>query len=237
MFENMEQLEREIKEFEQNILASRDLIASIRDTADAVASQNETVKIQIGKVVEQLKKVPADIDNHNAVHIQNLQESNKKYLEDTEHDLEIVLKNLNSTVTAIKAYEKTLENTNDESVKKVQRMIDGSLTAAADDFVKTVNQYQEGLSQGVKSFEKTSEDYVEQMMETVEELKKYEKILTSRYEKLLVEVEETNSKVTATVRSVEEKIEEIKNTTESKQNLTTILLIICIVVSAISILL
>ena len=68
-------------------------------------------------------------------------------------------------------------------------------------------------------------------------LKKYEKILTSRYEKLLVEVEETNSKVTATVRSVEEKIEEIKNTTESKQNLTTILLIICIVVSAISILL
>ena len=237
MFENMEQLEREIKEFEQNILASKDLITSIRDTADAVVIQNQTVETQIGKVVVQLKKVPSDIDKNNSALIKKLQESNEKAIGDFKRDLNVVLKNLNGTVSQIKEYEKNLEKTSNDSAEKTRQMIERSLAETANDFVKTVAGYQDGLSQAVKSFEKESTDYTEQMMQTVEELKKYEKILNTRYENLLTEIEQTNGKVIETVKQIDNRVDEIKKATEGKQNLITILLIICIIVSAVSIIL
>ena len=64
MFDNIEQLEREITEFRQNILASKDLLSTMRSLVDAMKRQSSGVQTTTLSVVAKLDAQVIQLQNY-----------------------------------------------------------------------------------------------------------------------------------------------------------------------------
>lgn len=102
MFENIDQLEKEIREFEKNIIASKDLIQSIRDTITAIRDQNEKFGLESDRLMMRLSEIPDEVSEKNDIFLSQ------------------VSKEYESSVMKIQAFESLLENKHGSTLVSIE---------------------------------------------------------------------------------------------------------------------
>lgn len=252
MFENVEQLEKEIIEFEQNVLASRDLIISLRNINDTIKSQNEMMGKELQKVVAQLKAVPGEIEEDNIAFQNALSESNKSLYDANKKDLDAYNLEIQKAVDSIHAYEKEIENKSNDLIAS----LNSQLNQTQSDFlnntqkiVELIHSYEATLESRNKdvinetkdmlanyiesaehSFKEESDKYTKELIASVTEMKRYEQLLDAKYNELIAQAQKTNegllNQINITYKAV-----------NSKSTILMAMIIICIIVSAIAIIL
>ena len=230
MFENVEQLEREIKEFEQNILASKALIQNIKEATAAIKQQNERFGDESDRLILRINEVPADIDETVKENINRLIEENRNIadglsaiasevktyegmIEDKYDEmLSETMQKLNEVLSEVSSYKTAAKKGNDETLLKANEMLMATVEAAAE------------------SFKTESGKYTESLDKLTVQLTKSEAELESKYKELIAKSENTNSQII-------KELAELKSTVNSKNTLIMILVVVSIVVSAVAIVL
>ena len=230
MFENVEQLEREIKEFEQNILASKALIQNINEATAAIKEQNERFGDESDRLILRINEVPADIDETVKENINRLIEENRNIadglsaiasevktyegmIEDKYDEmLSETMQKLNEVLSEVSSYKTAAKKGNDETLLKANEMLMATVEAAAE------------------SFKTESGKYTESLDKLTVQLTKSEAELESKYKELIAKSENTNSQII-------KELAELKSTVNSKNTLIMILVVVSIVVSAVAIVL
>ena len=230
MFENVEQLEREIKEFEQNILASKALIQNIKEATAAIKQQNERFGDESDRLILRINEVPADIDETVKENINRLIEENRNIadglsaiasevktyegmIEDKYDEmLSETMQKLNEVLSEVSSYKTAAKKGNDETLLKANEMLMATVEAAAE------------------SFKTESGKYTESLDKLTVQLTKSEAELESKYKELIAKSENTNSQII-------KELAELKSTVNSKNTLIMILVVVSIVVSAVAIIL
>ena len=272
MFDNVKQLENEIKDFEQNILASKELVQNVKSVAEAVKQQTESLNSESGRIMRELQAVPANLRSVNEEFAEQLQKETQKVNEDFSRQIQAYLSNLESSTAEVKKYHETLTTRYTELLGRTQKKMDevssdigtkiadetGKINASLNKQVQQylnaietsttdVKKYHETLTtkynallsetqkemdtaivKASESFKTESEKYTAELIASVEALKKYETTLNSKYDSLLKESEQLQSKVT-------NDITEIKNAVSNKMTILLVLVIISIVLSAVGI--
>ena len=152
MFENVEQLEREIKEFEQNILASKALIQNIKEATAAIKEQNERFGDESDRLILRINEVPADIDETVKENINRLIEENKNITDglsaiasevktyegmiEDKYDamLSETMQKLNEVLSEISSYKVSAKEGNDETLLKANEILKATIEAATESF-------------------------------------------------------------------------------------------------------
>ena len=230
MFENVEQLEREIKEFEQNILASKALIQNIKEATAAIKQQNERFGDESDRLILRINEVPADIDETVKENINRLIEENKNIADglsaiasevktyegmiEDKYDamLSETMQKLNEVLSEVSSYKTAAKKGNDETILKANEMLMATVEAAAE------------------SFKTESGKYTESLDKLTAQLTKSEAELESKYKELIAKSENTNGQII-------KELAELKSTVNSKNTLIMILVVVSIVVSAVAIVL
>ena len=230
MFENVEQLEREIKEFEQNILASKALIQNIKEATAAIKQQNERFGDESDRLILRINEVPADIDETVKENINRLIEENRNIADglsaiasevktyegmiEDKYDamLSETMQKLNEVLSEVSSYKTAAKKGNDETLLKANEMLMATVEAAAE------------------SFKTESGKYTESLDKLTVQLTKSEAELESKYKELIAKSENTNGQII-------KELAELKSTVNSKNTLIMILVVVSIVVSAVAIIL
>lgn len=230
MFENVEQLEREIKEFEQNILASKALIQNIKEATAAIKEQNERFGDESDRLILRINEVPADIDETVKENINRLIEENKNITDglsaitsevktyegmiEDKYDamLSETMQKLNEVLSEISSYKVSAKEGNDETLLKANEILKATIEAATE------------------SFKAESGKYTESLDKLTAQLTKTEAELEAKYRELIAKSENTNDQII-------KEITKLKSTVDSKNTIIMILIVIGIIVSALSIIL
>ena len=230
MFENVEQLEREIKEFEQNILASKALIQNIKEATAAIKQQNERFGDESDRLILRINEVPADIDETVKENINRLIEENRNISDglsaiasevktyegmiEDKYDamLSETMQKLNEVLSEVSSYKTAAKKGNDETLLKANEMLMATVEAAAE------------------SFKTESGKYTESLDKLTAQLTNSEAELESKYKEMIAKSENTNSQII-------KELAELKSTVNSKNTLIMILVVVSIVVSAVAIVL
>lgn len=230
MFENVEQLEREIKEFEQNILASKALIQNIKEATAAIKEQNERFGDESDRLILRINEVPADIDETVKENINRLIEENKNITDglsaiasevktyegmiEDKYDamLSETMQKLNEVLSEISSYKVSAKEGNDETLLKANEILKATIEAATE------------------SFKAESGKYTESLDKLTAQLTKTEAELEAKYRELIAKSENANDQII-------KEITKLKSTVDSKNTIIMILIVIGIIVSALSIIL
>lgn len=230
MFENVEQLEREIKEFEQNILASKALIQNIKEATAAIKEQNERFGDESDRLILRINEVPADIDETVKDNINRLIEENKNITDglsaiasevktyegmiEDKYDamLSETMQKLNEVLSEISSYKVSAKEGNDETLLKANEILKATIEAATE------------------SFKAESGKYTESLDKLTAQLTKTEAELEAKYRELIAKSENANDQII-------KEITKLKSTVDSKNTIIMILIVIGIIVSALSIIL
>lgn len=230
MFENVEQLEREIKEFEQNILASKALIQNIKEATAAIKEQNERFGNESDRLILRINEVPADIDETVKENIDRLIEENRNIADglsaitsevktyegmiEDKYDamLSETMQKLNEVLSEVSSYKTAVKEGNDETLLKANELLKATVENAAENFKTESGKYTEALDK------------------LTVQLTKSEAELESKYRELIAKSENTNGQIM-------KELAEIKSTVNSKNTLIIILVVVSIIVSAVAIIL
>ncbi len=230
MFENVEQLEREIKEFEQNILASKALIQNIKEATAAIKQQNERFGDESDRLILRINEVPADIDETVKENINRLIEENRNIADglsviasevktyegmiEDKYDamMSETMQKLNEVLSEVSSYKTAAKKGNDETLLKANEMLSATVEAAAE------------------SFKTESGKYTESLDKLTAQLKKSEAELESKYKELIAKSESTNGQII-------KELAELKSTVNSKNTIIMVLVVVSIIVSAVAIIL
>lgn len=166
MFENVEQLEREIKEFEQNILASKALIQNIKEATAAIKEQNERFGDESDRLILRINEVPADIDETVKENINHLIEENKK-----------ITDSLSAVASEVSSYKTLAKEGNDDTLLKANEMLKATIEIATE------------------SFKTESGKYTESLDKLTDQLTKTEAELEAKYRELIAKSENTNDQI------------------------------------------
>ena len=210
MFDNVKQLENEIKDFEQNILASKELVQNVKSVAEAVKLQTESLNSESGKIMRELQAVPANLRSVNEEFVDQLQRETQKVNDDFSRQIQAYFSYLESSTAEVKKYHETLTTKYNLLLAETQKEMDAAIVKASE------------------SFKTESEKYTAELIASVEALKKYEATLNSKYDSLLKKSEQLQIKVT-------NDISEIKNAVNGKMTILMVLVIVSIVLSAVGI--
>ena len=130
--------------------------------------------------------------------------------EDFSKQIQTYLNTLEVSTAEVKKYHETLTTRYTELLGQTQKEMDTAIVKASE------------------SFKVESEKYTSELIASVEALKKYENTLNNKYDSLLKESEQLQSRVT-------NDISVIKNAVNSKMTMIMVLVIISIVLSAVGI--
>lgn len=223
MFENVEQLEKEIIEFEQNILASRDLIISLRNINDSIKNQNESISKELQKIIAQFKAIPGEISDDNIAFQNALNEANKALFDANKKELDTYNLGIKKSVDSIHAYESGLEQRYDallkdtyDSLTKTEENINAKIDKAVYDihvYEKQVEAKAEELLATMNSqIKQTQSDFLNNTQRFVDLIHSYEDSLESRNQDVINKtIEMLNNCIESTEKSFKEETNKYTN--------------------------
>lgn len=196
MFDDIKQLEKEVQEFRDNILASKELVSSLDRIVAATQAQQEEFAKASAALLDQMKALPADIDKRSASAMADIQER-------------------------IEAQQGNFEKKSQALVKQIEAIpsdLDQRNSAVMASIEKRISEQQDG-------FEKSSQTLVNQMRaipadldqrntaaigSALKRMDELERDLTSKYADFIAKLEASNMDKIFTM------CEDIKKTVNSK---------------------
>lgn len=214
MFESIEELEKQVAEFEQNILASKALIKSIDGVNSSIQNQQNDFDKQATALLDQMASIKESVtravneinDNNNLLisdtaknlteQIASFNQSAEKYLESVKNSNDSQLK---SAVKSLSDSQKTYTNRIDDFEQTTQQSVDtivkqsDEFKATADNAVaelKTTNQEQ--IDAFAVKLEKVTDEYIRHLESVKSSISEMEKQLQEHYSLFLKKLETTN---------------------------------------------
>ena len=182
MFDNVKQLENEIKDFEQNILASKELVQNVKSVAEAVKQQTESVNSDVSRIINELQAVPGKLQTVNDTYAKQLKDETKKVSDDFTSRINAYQNSLDTSTAQVKNYHETLTTRYtallDETQERMNDVSDRFNTKIATE-AERINH---DLNQQIQS-------YVNSVNSSTADVKKYHETLTVRYNDLLAETQ------------------------------------------------
>lgn len=210
MFDNVKQLENEIKDFEQNILASKDLVNGIKNIGESVKHQSELFEEETSRLSAELQSVPLKMQKVNEELTRQLIEENRKNSDDSLKQFKQYNDELNKSTNEVKGYHETLTNKYTELLDETKKEMDSAIFSVGEGFREESDKMIRGISS------------------SVEEMKRVESSLISRYEELIKQSESMR-------QAIHNDIAETEKSINSKMTLLLVLTAIGIIASAVSI--
>ena len=179
MFEDIAQMEKEIEEFRNNILASSELIKGITELTEATKQQRASFQASSEALVKQLDACITQFKiNHNDA-LQALGSSNAVAMENLHQSITTDMKGwiaaLESIKTAIESCEAAANQKTDEQVKRF-----------SDESDRILSEMQSSLATQQASF-------LEKLNETENVIRGYQSEAEKKYNSFLQQLENTNA--------------------------------------------
>ena len=191
MFEDIAQMEKEIEEFRNNIVASSELIKGIEDLTEATKKQKEAFD---SSSVALVKKLDACIEQFKADHnsaLQTLEDKNAATIDELKQaiatNMEDWLSHLESAKASIESCEATITKNSNEQIKNLSDECTRIISEMQSNFAaqqsayltkleetdKTISSYQSAAEEKYKSFvQRLEATNVDQIFKEVQDLKR-----------------------------------------------------------------
>lgn len=153
MFDNVKQLENEIKDFEQNILASKDLITTVRNVANAVSQQTDTMETESKAIIHELRNTPDQIRALNNELGKQLETDNSKLLLRAENKFDEYNQELRRSTENVKDYHSALTTQYSHLLETTKAELDSKM-ASLDAKYQSIQEKQAAIHGNLDQFQK-----------------------------------------------------------------------------------
>ena len=158
MFETVEELEKQVAEFEQNILASKALIKSIDGVNSSIHNQQKDFDEQAAALLAQMTSIK------DAVTSAEINANNNTFIADTAKALSEQIASLNQST---ETYLDGLRNSNDNQLKSAVN----SLSDSQKEYTNRIEKFDQSTQQSVDTIVKQSDEFKTTANDAVEEMK------------------------------------------------------------------
>ena len=189
MFENVAQLEKEVRDFQENILASKELVRNLEQLVVAAKAQQE----QLAKSTDELlRDIPASVEEKNSALRGDVQRIADQMKADSEA-----------------AVSKALSEVRDSHQQHIEVLsaIEGEVKKTAD---KLCTDNHAVMNEAVAKLQQTNQQHIDALTSVESEIKKFEADLTAKYADFVAKLEASNMDKIFTM------CEDIKKTVNSK---------------------
>ncbi len=229
MFENVEQLEKEVQEFKENILASKELVRNLEQLVAATKAQQE----QVAKSTDDLLRgIPASVEEKNNTLRGDVQKTADQMKADSEaafskalaevqkvhqqhvDTLSAIETEVKKTASQIKVDNDTAIGTAIAEMQKVHQQHIEVLRGIETEIKKTTDKLcsdnQTVINSAVSKLQQTNQQHIDALVSVENEIKKFETDLTAKYADFVAKLEASNMDKIFTM------CEELKKTVNSK---------------------
>ena len=160
MFETIEELEKQVAEFEQNILASKALIKSIDGVNSSIHNQQKDFDEQAAALLAQMASIKEAVTRA----VNEINANNNTFIADTAKALSEQIASLNQST---ETYLDGLRNSNDNQLKSAVN----SLSDSQKEYTNRIEKFDQSTQQSVDTIVKQSDEFKTTANNAVEEIK------------------------------------------------------------------
>ena len=160
MFETIEELEKQVAEFEQNILASKALIKSIDGVNPSIHNQQKDFDKQATALLAQMTSIKEAV----TCAVNEINANNNTFIADTAKAFSKQIASLNQST---ETYLEGLRNSNDNQLKSAVN----SLSDSQKEYTNRIEKFDQSTQQSVDTIVKQSEEFKTTANNAVEEMK------------------------------------------------------------------
>ena len=210
MFDNIGELEKQVEEFQQNILASNNLINALGEITATIKAHQNSLTEESTKLLDTLQSQISFFDTTSSQLLSSLEKNNDS--------------NNNKLVASIGDLEKSITDEISHLQKQGQSTIDNA--------VKTLSSTNEQCLTNISNeFNHNHEEYVQKLMQFSKAVEEMKSELEQKYGAFIKELHETN------LDQVSKDVQSLKKEVNSKFTLAYIGIVISVIASILSIVL
>ncbi len=222
MVGSIDNLEREIEQFQNNVMASGELVKLLSQMLEQVKMQNESFDKKSIDLLTRLDKLPETIDSANSTCNAQIKEDVSKEFEKSLNDFKEeqlqYLKSLENTRSQIQKYIEKSDldkNAFDENAEKVLKKIDLTIEHIKAENDSTINELTKAID---KIVSERNTDFITEQEKYISSLNDVKKAMTGQLERLNSYEENAITRNNELVKKVESTIEQIKTENEDSIN-------------------
>ena len=160
MFETIEELEKQVAEFEQNILASKALIKSIDGVNSSIHNQQKDFDEQAAALLAQMASIKEAV----ASAVNEINDNNNTFIADTVKTLTEQIASFNHST---EIYLENFRDSNDSQLKGAVK----SLSDSQKEYTNRIDKFDQSMKQSVDTIVKQSDEFKTTANDAVEEMK------------------------------------------------------------------
>lgn len=159
MFESIEELEKQVEEFEQNILASKALIRSIDGVNSSIQNQQKDFKQKADALLAELSAIKTSVKNA----VDEINVNNNSLISDTVKELSGEISVFNRSADQ---YLEELKKTNETQLLNAI----AGFSSIQESYVQRVDSFEQSTQQSVTAIAESSEDFKATTQSAVKEM-------------------------------------------------------------------
>lgn len=201
MFESIEELEKQVAEFEQNILASKALIKSIDGVNTSIHNRQKDFDKHATELLSQMAYITKSI----TIAVNEINNNNNRLISDTAKNLTEQIASFNQSASK---YLENFKDSNDNQLKSAVKSLSDSqkeYTNRIDDFEESTHQAVDTIVQQSNEFKTTTNNAVEEMKSAnQEQLDAFVVKLEKEHEEYIRHLESVKSSIAEMEKQLQE---------------------------------